>query len=374
MIEVDTKQCFGEDFGLKSIKVPKVSKKNTYIPSIDNSYVFDRDKLQAVLYYLNKSYGDALFLQGPAGVGKTTLINQVAARLNWPVEEVTLCNRSVITDLVGTPVVYENNMQYVYGPLTLAMLYGHILILNEIDTVSAGDLTFLNDVIEGRVLKAPDNPNLFVRPHPLFRVVFTANTKGNGDDNGFYTGTKIFNQAFIDRMRFVTFDYNSKETESKILLMHTKLLTDKTISLLMDFVREVRFNTVGSNTSNEQLTSPLTTRTLVKIARYISDYPKVSVQEAILKFYALRFSVFECEYIMRLCSDVFGNSPYYNAMQDTELLPCDNDENSARLKLDLDEAVKDDNQDDRSFDDVKEKKELKPLKRARRKTSSKRVS
>ena len=373
MIEINTQQCFGEDFGLKTIKVPKVVKKNTYIPSIDNSYVFDRDKLRSVLYYLNKSYGDALFLQGPAGVGKTTLINQVAARLNWPVEEVTLCNRSVITDLVGTPVVYENNMQYVYGPLTLAMLYGRILILNEIDTVSAGDLTFLNDVIEGRVLKAPDNPCLFVRPHPLFRVVFTANTKGNGDDNGFYTGTKIFNQAFIDRMRFVTFDYNTRESERKILLMHTKSLTEKTISLLLDFVKEVRFNTVGSNSTSEQLTSPLTTRALVKIALYISDYPQVSVQEAILKFYALRFSVVECEYIMRLCSDVFGNNPYYNALDDVKTKDCNSDEKDSISSLNLDDEIKTD-KDDIAFDDTKDKKETKTLKRARRKTSSKKLS
>lgn len=317
MRQIDIKTTFGTDLGLESICVPDLID-NAYIPVTDNAYVFDRDKLLPVLHYLYKSYGDALFLVGPAGVGKTTLINQVASRLGWPVHEVTLCNRSVITDLVGTPVVFDNAMQYVYGPLTLAMMHGHILILNEIDTIGAGDLTFLNDVIEGRMLQAPDNPSLKVKAHPLFRVVFTANTRGDGDDCGFYNGTRLFNQAFVDRLRFITFENNSPELERQILKLHCTKLSDEDINLMLSFVKEVRFNTIGNLNGAEQLTSPLTTRSLVKIGRYVCDFEKVSIQQSISSFYASRFSEVESEYIMRLCADVFGNSPYYIGKSDRE--------------------------------------------------------
>ena len=99
------------------------------------------------------------------------------------------------------------------------MIYGEILILNEIDLVAPGDLAALNDVLEGKPLTIVGNSGEVIYPHKSFRVVATANTKGYGDSEGFYSGARILNQAFLDRFRFMVVDYPQANVE-KIMLMH----------------------------------------------------------------------------------------------------------------------------------------------------------
>lgn len=92
-------------------------------------------------------------------------------------------------------------MRFQYGPLAAAMRFGHVLVLNEVDLADAGELAGLNDVLEGRPLVLAENAGEIIRPHPMFRVICTANSCGNGDDSGRYAGVQQQNLAFLDRFR-----------------------------------------------------------------------------------------------------------------------------------------------------------------------------
>lgn len=156
-----------------------------YVPRAHDEYVFKADMLQSVIQFLNSPNGDALFLSGPTGSGKTSVINEIAARLGWPVQEITASERLEAQDLIGSFVLSSEkpgeapSMRFQYGVLPRAMKGGHILIINEWDCASPGELAALNTVLEGGTLTIKETGGEVIHPHPLFRVVVTANTSLN---------------------------------------------------------------------------------------------------------------------------------------------------------------------------------------------------
>ena len=88
-------------------------------------------------------------------------------------------------------------MRFQYGPLAVAMKYGHVLVLNEVDLADAGELAGLNDTLEGRPLVLAENAGEIIHPHPMFRVICTANSSGAGDNSGRYVGVQQQNLAFL---------------------------------------------------------------------------------------------------------------------------------------------------------------------------------
>lgn len=119
---------------------------NTAVPKRHENYVFRREVLRDLLAFLRKPNGDALFITGPTGSGKTSVVNETCARLNWPVQQLTLTNRFEFSELTGHFTISAQRqgdkpvMTFQYGPLARAMKYGHILILNELDLADAGEL------------------------------------------------------------------------------------------------------------------------------------------------------------------------------------------------------------------------------------------
>ena len=148
-------------------------------------YVF-REYLRDVLAFLADPAGDGLLLTGPTGAGKTSLVLQVAARLNWPVQEVTCHGRMELTDLVGQFMLVQGETRFVHGPLATAARDGHLLILNEMDLMDAAELAGLNDIVEGAPLTIAANGGEVIRPHPKLRVIATGNSAGAGDASGLY--------------------------------------------------------------------------------------------------------------------------------------------------------------------------------------------
>ncbi|WP_140256651.1 AAA family ATPase, partial [Vibrio parahaemolyticus] len=94
---------------------------------------------------------------GPTGCGKTSLICQVASRLNWPVQQITAHGRLELSDLIGHHTLVNGNMTFVYGPLALAVKHGHLLIINEMDLAEPAELAGLNDILEGAPLVIAQN-------------------------------------------------------------------------------------------------------------------------------------------------------------------------------------------------------------------------
>lgn len=278
------------------------------IPSVDDSYVFDLKTLNELLLYLTHPAKDCLYISGPSGCGKTTMVLQTAARLNWGVEQVTLSNKCESLELIGHSSLRKGELVYEYGPLARAMLYGEILILNEIDLMSPGDLSVLNDVLDGKSLTIVENNCEIIRPHPQFRVVATANTKGFGDMTGFYNGARLLNQAFLDRFRFLEMDYPNPHVELSLLKKNFSNLSETVLKNLIHFAHDLRaVQKQGLENGVRQLSAPFSSRSLIKVATLLSLNVGYSVHKIVNMCYALRLPAVENEYVMRLCNDIFGH-------------------------------------------------------------------
>ena len=275
------------------------------IPTIDLHYVFPLPLLNQILLYLSCPLHDCLYISGPSGCGKTTMVLQVAARLGWGVEQLTLCGKSESSDLIGHAALRRGELVYEYGPLVRAMLNGEILILNEVDLMHPSDLSSLNDVLEGKPLVITQNCGEVIKPSPGFRVIATANTRGMGDPMGYYSGARVLNQAFLDRFRFVELTYPDEQTEKAIVGASCPDLDEETVANLVRLGAELR--RAGSDTTRSQLSAPFSTRALLRIASLKQVCPQLPIHRVIETGYSLRLPETEREYVSRLCSDIFGN-------------------------------------------------------------------
>ncbi len=279
-----------------------------HIPSLDKNYIFELNVLNEILLFLTHPQRDCLYISGPSGCGKTTMMLQIASRLNWGVEQITLSNKSESIDLIGHATLKKGELVFEYGPLTRAMMYGEILILNEIDLMSPGDLSVLNDVLEGKPLTILANNGEIITPHPQFRVVATANTKGFGDMTGFYNGARLLNQAFLDRFRYLEMSYPKASVERLMIKQAYPHLDENLIDNLVRFANELRqVVSMGLENGVRQLSAPFSTRTLLKIAGIAALGLNLSLHKIISMTFALRLPKVEHEYVMRLCNDVFGH-------------------------------------------------------------------
>lgn len=160
------------------------AKPSAYTPAINPDYLFHEASRDIIVWLMNPA--DPLYVFGPTGCGKTSCIKQLAARLNYPVFEVTGHGRLEFADLTGHLAVKDGNMVYEYGPLALAMRYGGMLLLNEIDLTSPEVAAGLNSVLDGSPLCLAENGGELIAQHSMFRFAATANTNGGGDNTGLY--------------------------------------------------------------------------------------------------------------------------------------------------------------------------------------------
>lgn len=210
-------------------------------------YVFRPELLRDVLAFLHDAGGDGLFLTGPTGSGKTSLVSQVASRLNWPVQGVTCHGRMEIGALVGQFVLLEGSTRFVHGPLSVAARDGHLLILNESDLMDPSELAGLNDIIEGQPLVIAENGGEVIRPHPRFRVFATGNSAGSGDGSGLYQGVLRQNLAFMDRFRVVQVGYPDAELEKQVILGAVPKMPETIVMKMIRVAEEVRRLFLGSD-------------------------------------------------------------------------------------------------------------------------------
>ena len=222
---------------------------SAYTPAIDHEYIFHESSRDVVVWFLNPQ--EPLYVFGPTGCGKTSCIKQLAARLNYPIFEVTGHGRLEFADLVGHLTVKNNNMTFEYGPLALAMRYGAIILLNEIDLTSPEIAAGLNSVLDGSPLCIAENGGELIAPHSMFRLVATANTNGGGDDTGLYQGTQRQNLAWLDRFTICEVGYPSTDVEKSLLARRFPSLPQSLCATMVDYANEVRKLFMGeASTSN----------------------------------------------------------------------------------------------------------------------------
>lgn len=242
-----------------------------YVPVAHPDYVFRSGPLKDLLEFLERPNGDALFITGPTGSGKTSLVMETAARLHWPVQSLTMTGRTEFAELRGQFVLCSREpgqppqTLFRYGPLAKAMKRGHILLINELDLADPAELSGLNDVLEGRPLVITENGGEIIKPHPRFRVIATGNSAGAGDSSGLYQGVQTQNLAAMDRYRMTVVDYPDAEVERMILKKAVPGLSDSVIEIMLNVAHKVRKSFIGEDGSGT-LSLTLSTRTLVRWA------------------------------------------------------------------------------------------------------------
>jgi cobaltochelatase CobS len=223
-IKLSIKQTFGID---SDMEVDAFSKKTDYVPDIDKSYKFDKDTTLAILSGF--SFNKRVLVQGYHGTGKSTHIEQIAARLNWPCIRINLDSHVSRIDLIGKDsIVIKDGKQvteFKEGILPWSIQNPVALVFDEYDA-GRPDVMF---VIQ-RVLEAEGNftlldKNKVIKQNKYFRLFATSNTVGLGDTTGLYHGTQQINQGQMDRWNIVTtLNYLALEKEMEIILGKNKSL------------------------------------------------------------------------------------------------------------------------------------------------------
>lgn len=209
-----------------------------FTPAIDPNYIFQESFRDLAVWFMAPP--EPIYLWGPTGAGKTSQVKQIAGRLKYPVFEVNAHGRLDFESLCGHLTYKDGNMNYQYGALTLAMLYGGLFLLNEIDIADPAILSGLNTVLDGSPLCLTENDGELIVPHENFRFVATANTNGNSDDSGMYQGVLKQNMAFLDRFWTLHIEYPTVQTEATLLAKVAPSIPEVIRDRMIAFANDIR--------------------------------------------------------------------------------------------------------------------------------------
>lgn len=210
------------DFGVPSdMQVPAFSRRTEYVPEVDQGYRFDPDTTLAIL--AGFAHNRRVMVQGYHGTGKSTHIEQVAARLNWPLIRINLDGHVSRIDLVGRDAIVVKQDRQVTefreGLLPWALQRSVALTFDEYDAGRPDVMFVIQRVLEASGKLTLLDQNRILSPHPYFRLFATSNTIGLGDSSGLYHGTQQINQGQMDRWSIVTtLNYLDHDAEAAIVL------------------------------------------------------------------------------------------------------------------------------------------------------------
>ena len=221
-ISISVRQTFGLD---DDMMVPAFSEAGDHVPDRDDSYYFDHDTTMAIL--AGFAFNRRVIVQGYHGTGKSTHIEQVAARLNWPCIRINLDSHISRIDLVGKDAIVLKEGKQVTefrdGILPWALQSNIALCFDEYDAGRPDVMFVIQRVLEVSGKLTLLDQNRVIRPHPAFRLFATANTVGLGDTSGLYHGTQQINQGQMDRWSIVTtLNYLQHDAETNIVLAKVK--------------------------------------------------------------------------------------------------------------------------------------------------------
>jgi cobaltochelatase CobS len=272
-ITVSVRQTFGLDV---DFEVPAFSTKSGHVPDLDEGYRFDRDTTMAIL--AGFAYNRRVMIQGYHGTGKSTHIEQVAARLNWPCVRVNLDSHVSRIDLIGKDAIVLRDGKQVTefreGILPWALQSPTALVFDEYDAGRADVMFVIQRVLEAEGRLTLLDQNKVIRPHPSFRLFSTTNTVGLGDTTGLYHGTQQINQGQMDRWSIVTtLNYLPHDQEAEIVLSKSPTYDNadgtKMIDAMVNVADLTRQGFVNGDIST--VMSPRTVITWAENARIFND-------------------------------------------------------------------------------------------------------
>lgn len=260
-------------FGLDSdMTVPAFRDGSEHVPDVDPTYHFDPETTLAVL--AGFAFNRRVMIQGYHGTGKSTHIEQVAARLNWPCIRINLDSHVSRIDLVGKDAIVLKDGKQVTefreGLLPWALQHPCALVFDEYDAGRPDVMFVIQRVleVEGRLTLL--DQNRVIRPHPAFRLFATANTVGLGDTTGLYHGTQQINQGQMDRWNIVvTLNYLDHDVECAIITAKFPDYEPEVISKMVAVADLTRQGFIGGDIST--VMSPRTVITWAENARIFQD-------------------------------------------------------------------------------------------------------
>ena len=270
---VSARQTFNID---SDMEVPAFSEPSEHVPDLDDAYVFDPPTTKAIL--AGFKHNRRVMVSGYHGTGKSTHIEQVAARLNWPCVRVNLDSHISRIDLVGKDAIVVRDGHQVTefrdGILPWALQTNTALVFDEYDAGRPDVMFVIQRVLEvsGRLTLL--DQNRVIRPHPAFRLFATANTVGLGDTTGLYHGTQQINQGQMDRWSIVTtLNYLPHDTEVEIVLSKVPRYSDeegrKTLSRMVNVADMTRSAFINGDLST--VMSPRTVITWAENSEIFAD-------------------------------------------------------------------------------------------------------
>ena len=226
-VEIDVRKTFDIDVDMK---VMGFKQPNEYVPNVDDAYKFDKDTTLAIL--AGFSHNRRVMIQGYHGSGKSTHIEQVAARLNWPCIRVNLDSHISRIDLLGKDAITLKDgkqiTEFKEGILPWALQTPTALVFDEYDAGRPDVMFVIQRVLEVEGKLTLLDQNKVISPHNGFRLFATANTVGLGDTSGLYHGTQQINQGQMDRWHIVsTLNYLDPDLELKVIISKVPSLDNK---------------------------------------------------------------------------------------------------------------------------------------------------
>ena len=272
-ITISARQSFGLDIDMQ---VPAFSQPSEHVPDIDEAYRFDHDTTIAIL--AGFAYNRRVIIQGYHGTGKSTHIEQVAARLNWPCIRVNLDSHISRIDLIGKDAIVlkggKQVTEFREGLLPWALQNPTALVFDEYDAGRPDVMFVIQRVLEVEGKLTLLDQNRVIRPHPAFRLFATANTVGLGDTTGLYHGTQQINQGQMDRWNIVTvLNYLPHGDEVNIVLAKTPDYDNedgrRTVGAMVALADLTRAGFIAGDIST--VMSPRTVITWAENARIFND-------------------------------------------------------------------------------------------------------
>lgn len=228
-----------------------------FVPAIDNDYVFPIDRAKEVI--VANHFNMPMLVHGKHGTGKTTLIEQVMARLHHPMLRVQHTIGMEESHVLGMYVVRNGATEFEPGPLPFCMKHGIVYLADEYDFALPSVLALYQPVLEGKALVIKEAPPEWrvVEPHPNFRFFATGNTNGTGDETGLYQGTQVQNAAAYSRFGIAAeVGYMPKKQEAAIVAAKAKIQIEDA-ERIVDFGNDIRRRFIegefGSTVSTREL-------------------------------------------------------------------------------------------------------------------------
>jgi cobaltochelatase CobS len=265
----DARETFGLDVDWK---IPGFSVEHPNVPARDDTYRFDHDTTLAIL--AGFAHNRRVMVQGYHGTGKSTHIEQVAARLNWPCVRVNLDSHVSRIDLLGKDMIVLKDgkqiTQYKEGLLPWALQNPVALVFDEYDAGRPDVMFVIQRVLESDGRLTLLDQNMVIRPHPAFRLFATANTIGLGDMTGLYHGSQQLNQAQLDRWNIlVTLNYLKHDAEVEIMMAKNPDSDKKEIGAMVMLADLTRQGFINGDIST--VMSPRTVLSWIENAKIFQD-------------------------------------------------------------------------------------------------------